>query len=410
MRFLLPTFLCFALCPAFAQTPATPGLRAELAACEIKAGQFEGGYAGGFKKNRDAAGMNFYFACYGLLPVADETAWSERVGTFLDLYLSKTNATYCWIDDVADFTHEPATTQLSDSDDSYVALPLAVIGEFYKTPAGKAWWVSNEAGKDTTKGQRIKKIARRILLQNQKPNGLVTVYSKERKFRDKSEYSDPSLDVPGPDGVTPRERKILLKTNALLMDSCEVYGGLNALVQVLKAERDKGTERPEVVAEFRTARDNVARGIQNLYFQPAHAFYILDGDKKAHLPFYANEADFYPYHIAQTFPQLWSVPMTDAQTTQAYYNGAWSYFSIKPAEDWPHGVNPDGSLDGFPWMKLGYVASLRGAITRATTQLNWYKGVFPPMPAPVTPQNQTIVAIQEIGDAIRLQGALAGTP
>lgn len=381
---VLPVLLATAL-PALAQPavlaqPAaqTLDLRSEIAASRVGSGP----YAGGYKLNRAAAGLNFYFAAQGLRAVATDRAWSLQVGAFLDLYLRQADPAGGWIDDVRDLA--TGTTQLSDSDDSYAAYLMILAGDYYGTPAGRQWWKRN--------GGRVKRIADQVLLANQLPNGLVSAYSQQRDFSDSQKYL----------GLTPEERafKAALQKSAYLMDSCEVFGGLRALVNVLVAERDPST------GKYSTAALKVARGIASLYRERARAFYVLDTDKRDKPNFYApGEVRFYPHRTAQAFPQLFGVPLGSAASTKERYDNGWRFLNAgRDGTTWADRLPSDGTTAPFPWMVLGYVARLRGENALAQRQLDWHQRELA-----ANPDNFAFLYIHEVGYALR-NCSLAGRP
>lgn len=305
----------------------------------------EGPYAGGFRQQANDARLNWYFANLGLLAVCEQRP--DLVQPYLDLYLSKVDARTGTIRDVADLG--TGALQRSDSDDSYAATFLSLAMKYRASPDGGRWWGRNRL--------RLKEIARLVLLDHQKPSGLVPSFAN----------ADP-------------------RTVAYLMDNCEVYRGLADLSRVLEADRDPDAK------SFAEAAGRVSEGIAGLFDEGRLSFRQADVD---------GADTFYPRRAAQVFPEVFEVPLGDAALTRSRYAAAWRSLNAggaagEPRDRWEEGEVPDGSLGGYPWMVLGYAAVKRGETGIARTQLASFarRSDQPDPPPPYT-------AIQELGWAAR---------
>ena len=310
----------------------------------------EGPYAGGFRQQANDARLNWYFANLGLLAICDERP--DLVEPYLNLYLSKVDGRTGTIQDVADLG--TGALQRSDSDDSYAATFLSLTARHRASPGGERWWVQNRA--------KLKEIARRVLLDFQKPSGLVPSFAN----------SDPG-------------------TVAYLMDNCEVYRGLEDLSRALEADRDPDAKF------YAEAADRVARGVVGLFDEARQSFRNAD---------IMGAETFYPQRAAQVFPEVFGVPLGDAARTRLRYSAAWKSLNAgrvpgKPRDLWEEGEVSDGSLGGYPWMVLGHAAVQRGEIGVAKTQLAFFarRSVQPNPPSPYT-------AIHELGWAARVASLL----
>ncbi len=310
----------------------------------------EGPYAGGFRQQANDARLNWYFANLGLLALCEERP--DLVQPYLDLYLSKVDGRTGTIRDVADLG--TGALQRSDSDDSYAATILSLATKYRASPGGGRWWARNRV--------RLKEIARLVLLDFQKPSGLVPSFAN----------ADP-------------------RTVAYLMDNCEVYRGLDDLSRALEADRDPDAK------SYAEAADRVARGVAGLFDEGRLSFRHAD----------VGGADtFYPRRAAQVFPEVFEVPLGDAARTRSRYAAAWRSLNAggaagEPRDRWEEGEVPDGSLGGYPWMVLGYAAVKRGETGVAKTQLVFFarRSGQPDPPPPYT-------AIQELGWAARAASLL----
>ncbi len=331
--------------------PASPNLGAQdYVGRIVKLRLTEGPFAGGFRQQANDARLNWYFANLGLLAVCEGRP--DLVEPYLNLYLSKVDARTGTIRDVADLG--TGALQRSDSDDSYAATFLSLATKHRASPGGGRWWGRNRV--------RLKEIARLVLLDFQKPSGLV-----------------PSFANPDP------------RTVSYLMDNCEVYRGLADLSRALEADRDPDAK------SFAEAAGRVSEGIAGLFDEARQSFRHAD----------VGGADtFYPRRAAQVFPEVFEVPLGDAARTRARYAAAWGSLNAggaagKPRDRWEEGEVSDGSLGGYPWMVLGYAAVKRGEGGVARTQLASFarRSSQPDPPPPYT-------AIQELGWAARAASAL----
>ena len=312
----------------------------------------EGPYAGGFRQQANDARLNWYFANLGLLAVCEGRP--DLVEPYLDLYLSKVDGRTGTIRDVADLG--TGALQRSDSDDSYAATFLSLAARYRASPGGERWWGRNRA--------KLKEIARLVLLDHQKPSGLVPSFANSDRG-----------------------------TVAYLMDNCEVYRGLRDLSRALRADRDPDAKT------YAEAADRVATGVVGLFDEGRQSFRHAD---------IAGAETFYPQRAAQVFPEVFGVPLGDAARTRARYAAAWAALNAggaagQPRDRWEEGEVADGSLGGYPWMVLGYAAVRRGEPGVARTQLaSFARRSGRPDPPP------SYTAIQELGWAARATSALGG--
>ena len=310
----------------------------------------EGPYAGGFRQQANDARLNWYFANLGLLAICDDRP--DLIRPYLDLYLSKVDGRTGTIRDIGDLG--TGALRRSDSDDSYAATFLSLATKYRASPGGERWWAQNRV--------KLKEIARLVLLDHQKPSGLVPSFAN----------GDP-------------------RTVAYLMDNCEVYRGLEDLSRALEADRDPDAK------SYAEAAGRVSKGIAGLFDEASQSFRHADVD---------GAETFYPRLAAQVFPEVFGVPLGDAARTRSRYAAAWKSLNAgrmpgKPRDRWEVGENSDRSLGGYPWMVLGYAAARRGEPGVARTQLASFarrSGQGDP-PPPYT-------AIHELGWAVRVASLL----
>ena len=334
-----------------------------ILALQIQAGP----WTGSLKDHPDAAGFRHYFVSDGLRSVASDPAAADVVEAYLGFCLKQADPKTGLWDDVPDIRNRG--TEVVDADDSNAALFILLATTFHRTKRGSAWWDSHS--------ESVQRIADLVLIENQLPSGLVTVFSKRRVFRE-------------PDRTPLR---LALQQSAYLMDSCEVYAALHALALVMRERADSDGPRYEAAAM------RVAAGIRALFQEPASAFYILDEDKAAMPDFYpADTVKFYPHRMAQVFPQLFDVPLGDAEETRAMYEKAWGYANSKG--DWNAADVADGSTEDFPVMIRGLVALQRG--DRKSTQefVDWYSRLVN------EEKRDSCFMIHEMGAALRIEQEL----
>jgi hypothetical protein len=274
----------------------------------------DGALAGGYEIGPAAAKLNWYFVNVGLLPLTRRQP--DRVRSYLDLYLANVDRSTFLIEDVASIAE--GTRQASDSDAAYAATLFSLANRYHSEAKDDAWLTQHK--------ELLKSIARRVIVGAQTPNGLC------RRL------------------VNPAE------SPCQLMDNCEIYRGLADLAELLERAGD-GDAR-----EFEAAANRVANGVASLYDEDEERFHSSDT---------GEEESFYPLRAAQVFPELFSVPLGGEVVTRRRYDAAWAYLNAD-GDRWESGEVSDESLQGFPWMLLGYVAAKRGETELARRQLRFF--------------------------------------
>jgi hypothetical protein len=308
-------------------------LRKRIDNLRIDPGAFSGCYRLQANDNR----VNWYFDNLGLIASCQtKPSW---VRDYLARYLSNVDQSTGTIKDVEDIS--TAAFQPSDSDAPYAATMLSLAARCRRT-SDQQWTVA-----DLT---LFKQIARKTILAAQKPNGLV-----KGKI-------DPQADA-----------------ICRLMDNCEVYRGLADFSEMLARDDDADAK------EFADAATRVAAGIAGLYDERLKAFKAADVD--------AGEK-FYPYRAAQIFPEVYGVPLGDQARTAERYEAAWNFLNATD-DRWDSGEVKDGSLQGYPWMILGYAAAKHGKPELARKQLAYFQKRLNESSDP------KFTAIHELGWAVR---------
>ena len=361
-------------------------LRDEILSYRITAGPWRNA----FRENREAAGFRYYFVSSGLRAVVLEPTATTAVEAYLDLCIEKSDLQTGLWDDVPDL--KARQTILVDADDSNAAMLILLATDFYSTKQGKVWWAKHS--------ESVKKIATHVLLENRLPVGLVSVYSHYRNFDDPKydaqQRPDQTLESYRNELERTRSTRKALQSSAYLMDSCEVYGALHALAEVLKSMGDGASPT------FLDAAVDVANGIARLFDEKAGAFFILDADRAAYASFYpSSSVKFYPHRLAQIFPQLYDVSLGREKRFQ--YDRAWSYATAN--DDWQARLPLDTSSTGFPAMLRGCAAMKRGDYVTARKLLDWYLGeVRGERP------NVQFLMINEVGCALSIENGLKRHP
>jgi hypothetical protein len=304
----------------------------------------EGEFAGGYRLQRDDGRINWYFANLGLVPLCGTRP--KEVRQYLDLYLVSVSPGSCTIQDVRKIGK--GIRQAPDSDDSYASTFLSLACAYQRANPTDGWWKTNLP--------KLKRIARKVLLDSQKESGLVTVFAGDKA-----------------------------RTLSYLMDNCEVYRGLADFATLLANKHDPDAK------EFADAAARVAEGVAGLFDEKVGAFRVADADAAK---------TFYPLRAAQVFPEVFGVPLGNKTLTRQRYDSAWRFMNAT-GDRWERGQVADGSLGEYPWMLLGYAAAKRGEFDLARTQLNAFEDEL--KSAKTRP---AYTAIQELGWAIRIQELL----
>lgn len=331
---LLPLLLSFLHCVAapidrlHLPGPTIEDMKQEILAMRITDGPLRGFY----HTSSGGVGTRFYEVLLGLDAVAEDPRF--QIGDALEVYIRNVDVATGLVQDYDDDTGNARRD--SDSDDSYAASLLLLAARYFRSPAGEAWWVRNH--------DRVETIVDKVILQNQvrQSNGGVLI----RTFSTK--------------------RAILKGPECRLMDCCEVYSGLRAVLPALEKTGD-----PKAPI-YRSVADDLAKGIATLYSDEFSAFYVMDTERDAKIPF-SNQGELrsYPNLTAQVFPEAYRIPIGDPVKTAVAYAAGWSYLNAH-APGWPANIWPDGSTGGFPWTFLGYVAVKRGNPEAALRQAETY--------------------------------------
>jgi hypothetical protein len=286
-------------------------LRKRIDDLRILSGDFLGGYRLQWRDDR----LIWYFDNMGLLATCQtKPIW---VRDYLSLYLGSVNPRNGTIRDVQDISS--VVQAASDSDASYAATMLSLAARYYRVSGDRLWLSKNK--------NMLKLIAQKIILDSQKASGLV------------ASKVDPKLD------------KI-----ARLIDNCQVYRGLSDFSAMLEREGDP------IVKKYEAAADRVAEGIAGLYSESENAFQAADVE---------SEAEFYPMRASQIYPEVYGVPLGDAAHTAQRYKAAWAFMNAG-GDHWEIGKFKDASLQGYPWMILGYAAAKQGRFDLARKQLAYF--------------------------------------
>ena len=296
-----------------------------------------GPYAGGFRLQENDARLNWYFANLGLLAACDERP--DLVQPYLDLYLSKVDGRTGTIRDVADL--ETGALQRSDSDDSYAATFLSLATKYRGSPGGRRWWGRNRV--------KLKEIARLVLLDFQKPSGLV-----------------PSFANPDP-----QHRRV-------------PHGQLRGLSRPggpLAGAGGRSRPRREILRRGGGSRE--PRAIAGLFDEGGQSFRHADVGRGGYLLPPAGGAGL-PRGLRAS---RWGTRLAPARDTRPP-GGALNAGRVPgaPRDRWEEGEVLDGSLGGYPWMVLGYAAVKRGERGVARTQLASFarRSGLPDPPPPFT--------------------------
>lgn len=373
-------------------------LRSEILKMRLR----EGPWQNAFKANTEGAGFRFYFVSTALRSLVEDASVKLILEKYLDLCLQQADSTTGLWNDVGNFRVKE--TYPADADDSNIALFVLLATDFARKDHGQAWWERNAS--------QVKQLAKVVLVANLLKTDLVSIFSKDRKFREPT-YNDPKKEGESDSDFKTRidAEKVhiaqcrLLQKDAYLMDSCEVYAALKALSDAL---REGDSDKPL----FAEAAGKVAAGIAKLFDESFGAFYIL-GSEKGHFPsFYASDLPFYPYRLAHCFPKLFNVPLfgKDAEKTEKAYERAWAYAKAQDAS-WKGSlpVYPPEVLeqDKFPMVIRGYIAAIHGDTATAKEILTWYlKSLSKYLSG--DKNYVRFASIDEVGYALRLQKRLSG--
>jgi hypothetical protein len=330
----------FALSWVFVQpSPRVVPLPVNDYAREVLASRINSGpYAGGYKLNQMAAGADFYFSSVGLRAFATDPRF--KVGAYLSLYLSKADE-YGLVQRPGNLGQIPINP---DADDSEASTFLILAADYFQCSSGKAWWKENV--------KQVKFVADKVLVANQLSvgagTGLISTFSKYRK-------ADNPAVLAGQD-------------TGYLMDECENYGGLSSLASVLSKMGDSAATK------YASSAALLANAIAQFY-NPKGGFFFWAATNIHKKPSYSSgPAIFYPNRLAQIFPELYAVPLGSKTQTASEYAKGWNYLNAG-GPTWAEGF-PDSSVDGFPMMQVGYVASLRGIKDLATMQKAWFDRIY----------------------------------
>ncbi|MCW5941927.1 MAG: hypothetical protein KIS66_06830 [Fimbriimonadaceae bacterium] len=296
--------------PVFAPVPrvdALGGVRRALKEFEIEDGPFRGAI-----RATPRGGLNWYFANQALIQLVDQVP--DVAKAHLDAYLRNLGdygGAKSIVPDYTDHTH--VWPVHPDSHDAYAGSVLELAAAYVRVSRDDAWFEDNR--------EKLVQIARHNIvdqIRSEPVAGLVRVYQK---------------------GSTHLTTARPLRETGYLMDNCEAYAGLRDLSALLlaKGHREEGDA-------FAAAAARIAKGIDALYSAETGAYRWADES-----PPRPGDA-WYPDLMCQVFPDLFGVPVTDAE---ARAKAAWAYVQTLQPE-W-YTINDED----HPQLILGYYSLLR---------------------------------------------------
>lgn len=296
--------------PVFAPVPrvdALADIRRALKEFEVADGPFRGAL-----RATPRGGLNWYFANQALIRLVDQVP--DVAKAHLDAYLRNLGdygGAKSIVPDYTDHTH--VWPVQPDSHDAYAGSVLELTTGFMRVAKDDAWFEENR--------EKLVRIARDNIVNQIRAEpvpGLVRVYQR---------------------GSTHLTTAKPLRETGYLMDNCEAYAGLRDLAELLaaKGHRDEAVEMSDAAAR-------IAKGIDALYSMEASAYRWAD-----EAPPKPGEA-WYPDLMCQVFPDLYGVPVMDAETRA---KAAWDYVQAVQAEWFT--VNDED----HPQLILGYYSLLR---------------------------------------------------
>ena len=288
-----------------------------------------GAYTGAYRQSPNGK-INWYFCNIALTKMVGKLP-KNKIVEYLDLYLSKVKTTGTSLYSIMDIDTNLTTLVDPDSMDSYSATFLSLAMTYVRYYNDIAWFTNNLP--------LLKNIAYYNLVLTQKASGLVNTFQ--------SDYTGIGNSY---------------KTVAQLMDNCEAYRGVKDFSDLLF-----DTKNTVDGTYYQGVANGISAGVGSLFDVANNKFKIND----------ANPTDtgaFYPFAIAQIYPELYQVPL-EAPVPQSSY-----LFSQPTMDKYAGGFERLNFLapnfdtteyDAFPLLAIGYyMAKYRQSTSVAENMLN----------------------------------------
>jgi hypothetical protein len=322
---------------------------------DVDAKIFEEKVNGAFKLNREAAGINWYFANIGLKAyIEDDANVVGNAANYLEAYLANATEPGGAIRDYEDVTWS-IKTKLADSDDAYAGTLLSLAVQYTANGNGRLWMPSQVPV--------LKKIAKANILDAINPE-----YNLTNTFN----------SAPGRTETLPEDKQAY-QSIMQFMDNCEAAKGLKDFAWYLRAVNDPEKDL------YTEAAKKLEDGIKRQFNPEIQAFEWRADTKTDGYKYHADR--FYPGRLCQVFPQAYKLDL--GPDTQKMYDAAWKHLNARGDTWWAGFKYADGHIHdnsvrmhetvalNFPHMMLGYVAALRGDYEKAEAQLTNYLALLP---------------------------------
>ncbi|MDD2269148.1 MAG: trehalase family glycosidase [Eubacteriales bacterium] len=226
-----------------------------------------------------------------------------------------------------EFANQKDNNKDYDSTDSYAALLIRILYEYYKTYNDTEVFINRKADVD------------RVM------NALFSTYIDELDLT----YAKPSYEV------------------CFLMDNCEVYNGLIAAKALYKEVFNENEKAEEYGAYAEKVKNAIEKLMWNEEKQIYYSGIFTNGKPTTNLDLSA----FYPNATAQLFPIMFDLIDPNGERAKAIYEKFNENFGVsgKAGHNWA--ILDKG--DDYPWVTIAHVASKVGDYERVDTFMTMLK-------------------------------------